>query len=130
MRIALVLEYDGGAFHGWQSQTGLRTVQAEVESALTKIANHPVQVVCAGRTDKAVHAKHQVVHFDTLVSRKDSAWIIGANHFLPQDIVVRKIYHVPDHFHACIGLRLCELFSILFLHLEIGASLHDQHRNI
>ena len=100
MRIALTLEYDGSAFHGWQTQAGLRTVQTEVELALTKIANHSIRIVCAGRTDSAVHAKYQVIHFDTPVSRPDSAWTMGANHFLPKDIAIHGVYQVPDDFHA------------------------------
>jgi tRNA pseudouridine38-40 synthase len=100
VRIALTLEYDGTAFHGWQTQAGLRTVQAEVELALTKIAGDPIQIVCAGRTDAAVHAKYQVIHFDTQVLRPDSGWTIGVNHFLPKDIAITHVYYVPDDFHA------------------------------
>ena len=62
-RIALGLRYDGSAFHGWQSQDEhLRTIQALVEKAIANVANHPVNLVCAGRTDAGVHALWQVVH--------------------------------------------------------------------
>ncbi|HUH30577.1 MAG TPA: tRNA pseudouridine(38-40) synthase TruA, partial [Rhodanobacter sp.] len=69
MRIALGIEYDGTDFLGWQRLTVGASVQAEVERALSKIAAHPVQVSCAGRTDTGVHARCQVVHFDTTAQR-------------------------------------------------------------
>ncbi len=56
MRIALVVEYDGSQYHGWQAQAGLHTVQQSVEQALSRVADCPVSVVCAGRTDTGVHA--------------------------------------------------------------------------
>lgn len=100
MRLALVIEYDGTNFHGWQFQPQLRTVQGELEKALTQIANHPIQTHCAGRTDKGVHAKYQVIHFDTTAIRPLSAWIFGVNHFLPKDISIRHAIEVSDNFHA------------------------------
>ena len=75
MRVALGIEYDGSAFHGWQAQQdGVRTVQTELEAALAKVANHPLRVVCAGRTDTGVHALGQVVHFDTEAQRTERNW--------------------------------------------------------
>jgi len=60
MRIALGIEYDGRHFCGWQMQTqGMRTVQAELENALSKVADKPIQVICAGRTDTGVHARSE-----------------------------------------------------------------------
>lgn len=100
MRIALTLEYDGGAFHGWQAQTGLRTVQTELERALGQIADHAVRVVVAGRTDAGVHATHQIVHFDTQSTRSVRDWVVGVNHYLPKDISIRAAQAMPEHFHA------------------------------
>ena len=63
MKVALGVEYFGKNFHGWQIQkSGLRTVQSEVELALSEVANHPVRVFCSGRTDSGVHAIEQVIH--------------------------------------------------------------------
>ena len=100
MRIALGLEYDGTPFQGWQSQPGGRTVQDALEAALGAIAGEPVRVTCAGRTDTGVHARAQVVHFDTLVDRPDSAWAKGVNRHLPPQIAVLWAAKVADDFHA------------------------------
>ena len=62
-RIALNIEYNGTNYHGWQAQPKLKTIQATVESALSKVADQSIQVVCAGRTDAGVHAINQIIHF-------------------------------------------------------------------
>ena len=100
MRIALVVEYDGSQYHGWQSQTGLRTVQHALERAISQVADHEVRVGCAGRTDTGVHAMHQVVHFDAKKERSMRAWVHGSNSFLPKDVCVRWAHEVPEHFDA------------------------------
>lgn len=100
VRIALGVEYDGGYFHGWQHQPELRTVQNELETALSRIADHKIRVQCAGRTDTGVHASGQVVHFDTEHNRNVRAWTFGVNSYLPKDISVRWMRYVDDDFHA------------------------------
>lgn len=100
-RVALCISYKGSRYFGWQSQSsGIPTVQDEVQSAISKVANHPVEVVCAGRTDKAVHATYQVVHFDTTSKRSERAWVFGCNANLPPDISVAWAKPVSDEFHA------------------------------
>lgn len=100
MRIALGVEYDGSAFHGWQIQPGGGTVQDALQAALRRIAGGAVDVVCAGRTDAGVHATGQVVHFDAPVDRPLSAWVRGVNTFLPAAVAVRWAQPVTDDFHA------------------------------
>jgi tRNA pseudouridine38-40 synthase len=100
MRIALGIEYDGYAFYGWQAQTGLNTIQGCLEEAISKIANEPIKLFCAGRTDAGVHAVGQVVHFDTSAIRDHRAWIVGTNTYLPPTIAVRWIQEVDEAFHA------------------------------
>lgn len=101
MRLAIGLEYDGTGFMGWQRQVHpVRTVQACVESALATVANHPVEVTCAGRTDAGVHASGQVVHFDTHAQRTERSWLLGVNSNLPEDVAVRWMRAVPEEFHA------------------------------
>lgn len=100
MRIALKIEYDGRPFCGWQHQDNLPTIQAYVEKALTTVANHPVTVICAGRTDAGVHALQQVVHFDTTAIRPERAWVFGCNRILPSAIAIHWAKVMPDDFHA------------------------------
>jgi len=100
MRIALGIEYDGTRFSGWQTQRHARAIQPLVEHALSKVADAPVKVVCAGRTDAGVHACCQVVHFDTHAERTMRAWTLGANAHLPEDVSVRWARPVSDHFNA------------------------------
>lgn len=100
MRIALGLSYDGSFDAGWQRQQHCASLQAHVEHALSKVAASPIETVCAGRTDKGVHATAQVIHFDTMVEREIYAWIAGVNHYLPRYIKVHWARHVSDDFHA------------------------------
>jgi len=100
MRIALGVEYDGSAFHGWQIQPGGGTVQDVLQGALAQIAGVSIDVVCAGRTDAGVHATGQVVHFDAPVERPLSAWVRGVNTFLPVAVAVHWAQPVADDFHA------------------------------
>lgn len=100
MRIALGVQYNGLAYHGWQRQPQMSTVQGCVESALSSVAACPVSVTCAGRTDTGVHATYQVVHFDTDSRRELRAWVFGTNSRLPVDISVLWAQAVNDTFSA------------------------------
>ncbi|MET0065097.1 MAG: tRNA pseudouridine(38-40) synthase TruA [Candidatus Thiodiazotropha sp.] len=100
MRVALGIEYDGSGFHGWQFQGDVRSVQEVLEQALSKVADHPVSVHCAGRTDTGVHATGQVVHFETEAKRSQRSWVLGCNVNLPDDVSVTWARPVPDEFHA------------------------------
>ena len=103
MRLALGLQYDGSAFHGWQTQADRQTVQDVVEEALARLAGAPVPTICAGRTDAGVHATYQVVHVDPPVTRPLNAWVRGVNRFLPPAVAVRWAVEVPPEFHARYG---------------------------
>lgn len=100
MKIALGLEYDGREFHGFETQPNGRTVQACLEAALSKVADQPVKVICAGRTDAGVHALGQIVHFVSQAERPLNAWVFGANSNLPEDVSVNWSRAVPEEFHA------------------------------
>ncbi|BAU47296.1 tRNA pseudouridine synthase A [Sulfurifustis variabilis] len=100
MRIAAILEYDGSRFAGWQLQTGKRTVQGCVEEAFSKVADEPIRVTVAGRTDAGVHACAQVVHFDTSAARTSYSWARGAVSNLPPEIAVLWAGQVDTGFHA------------------------------
>lgn len=101
------IEYDGSDFSGWQIQPqgGVRTVQACVESALAIVANEPVRVHCAGRTDSGVHGLGQVIHFDTDAERSPHAWVFGTNANLPADVSSLWAQVVDDSFHARFSAR-------------------------
>lgn len=105
MRIALGVEYDGSGYRGWQTQPEGGAIQDHVEAALSQLANAPVAVVAAGRTDAGVHALHQVVHFDAPVEREAHAWVRGTNRFLPANIRVLWAMPVADDFHARYSAR-------------------------
>lgn len=100
MRIALGLEYDGAGFCGWQAQPCGCSVQDALEAALAKVADAPIRVICAGRTDAGVHAIAQVVHFDTDVERPANAWVRGTNAHLLATMAVRWAQPMPPDFHA------------------------------
>ncbi len=105
MRIALGVEYDGTDYFGWQRLTEGPSVQAQLEQALSRVAAHPVQVSCAGRTDAGVHGRCQVVHFDTMARREMRGWILGACSNLPGSVAVLWAQPVLDSFHARFAAR-------------------------
>ncbi len=100
MRYAAIVEYDGSQFNGWQIQPRAPSVQAVVEAALAHVADEPVRVHTAGRTDTGVHAVGQVIHFDTDRSRSSYGWLRGANTKLPDSAAINWIAAVDDDFHA------------------------------
>jgi tRNA pseudouridine38-40 synthase len=99
-RVAIVLQYVGTEFLGWQSQTKGRTVQDELEQVLVEVAGHPVRVHAAGRTDTGVHAAAQVVHFDTTSLIPAPRWMKVLNSRLPEDMMVRASAAVSADWHA------------------------------
>ncbi|SEP89090.1 tRNA pseudouridine(38-40) synthase TruA [Basfia succiniciproducens] len=138
MKIALGIEYNGKNYFGWQRQEKVHSVQAELEKALSFVANEKIEVFCAGRTDSGVHGTGQVVHFETNAIRPEKAWAFGTNANLPDDIAVRWAKEVPDDFHArfsatarryryvlyCNKLRSAILpYGITHTHLEF-----DEHK--
>lgn len=100
MRWAAGIEYAGSAYRGWQRHAHIDSVQARVESALSQVGNHPIEVMASGRTDAGVHARMQVVHFDSEAARGPDAWRMGSNAHLPRDIAVQWVLPVDAAFHA------------------------------
>lgn len=115
-RVALALEYHGAGYQGWQAQyrPGTPTVQETLEQALGRIAAAPVRVQCAGRTDRGVHASHQLVHFDSPVARPVRAWVQGANSLLPDTVVVKWARPVDATFHARFSARARRYRYVIF----------------
>ena len=100
MKYAACIEYDGTEYFGWQRLSHGPSVQGEVEQSLSTVANHNVEVTCAGRTDSGVHGIGQIIHFESDAERAQKAWQLGCNTNLPDDISMRWIQPVTDEFHA------------------------------
>jgi tRNA pseudouridine38-40 synthase len=99
-RIALILNYDGTGFNGWQIQPEGRSVQSEIQKALKIILGSETPVVASGRTDTGVHALGQVIHFDAGSDIALSRLCVGMNGILPRDVSVRNAFDVPHDFNA------------------------------
>jgi len=103
-RIALLLSYDGSEFCGWQRQAGDRSVQEDLEKALSKLCGSPVSVTGSGRTDAGVHAIGQVAHFDDQEGNiPPDKFFLALNTHLPRDIRVHQSRAFDDDFHARYG---------------------------
>ncbi|MCX7554441.1 tRNA pseudouridine(38-40) synthase TruA [Marinicella sp. S1101] len=100
MRIAFGVEYDGQPFYGFQTQKQEPTVQSCLEKAVSKVANHPVRVICAGRTDTGVSATQQIIHFETTAVRTPRQWVLGVNTAIHEGVSVLWAKQVDDTFHA------------------------------
>lgn len=119
MRLALGVEYDGAPFCGWQTQPGGCAVQDHLQSALARIADSPVEVTAAGRTDTGVHATAQVVHFDTEARREPNAWVRGTNSTLDPGVRVLWAAEVAPQFHARYG-ALSRTYTYLLLNEPVA----------
>lgn len=130
----MCIAYQGTAYHGWQAQTSLSSVQRAVEKGLSQVANHPVFVVCAGRTDSGVHASKQVVHFETTAKRDLFQWVMGANYFLPKDIRILSATPVDDDFNARFSAVARVYHYVIYNHRITSVFLKDltafYHQNI
>ncbi|HEV7813819.1 MAG TPA: tRNA pseudouridine(38-40) synthase TruA [Janthinobacterium sp.] len=117
-RIALGVQYDGTAWHGYQKQEDGHTVQDRLEFALKEFARTDLATTCAGRTDTGVHALEQVVHFDTELTRPQHSWVRGVNAFLPPSIAVRWAKEITpdpdDDFHARFSARSRTYHYVLY----------------
>ncbi|MDP6122952.1 MAG: tRNA pseudouridine(38-40) synthase TruA [Arenicellales bacterium] len=123
LRFAASIEYDGSLFCGWQSQQGVPTVQDAVESALTSVADQPVKVVAAGRTDTGVHSIGQIIHFDSQAVRTEDAWLRGGNTHLPPGVSIIWVKSVDDHFHARFG-AIERAYRYIILNRPVRPSLY------
>jgi tRNA pseudouridine38-40 synthase len=99
-RVALVIQYAGTHLYGWQKQPRGRTVQSEIELAISAVLGQPANIYGAGRTDSGVHAAAQVAHFDNPSVIPAIRWASVLNSRLPDDIVIRAAAAVSDSWHA------------------------------
>jgi tRNA pseudouridine38-40 synthase len=103
--IKLTLCYDGTDFHGWQRQSGLRTVQDVLEQALEQLTGARPNTTSSGRTDSGVHALGQVVHFLTASRHSIETFVRALNALLPRDVRVLDGREMPQAFHATLDAR-------------------------
>ncbi|NHM33407.1 tRNA pseudouridine(38-40) synthase TruA [Neobacillus terrae] len=100
-RYKCLVSYDGTGFEGYQIQPNGRTVQGELERVLNKLhKGGPVKVSGSGRTDAGVHAKGQVIHFDSALSIPEEKWGMALNSLLPKDLTILKVEKADPEFHA------------------------------
>ncbi len=105
MRVALLIQYLGTNFHGWQRQPNQVSVQGCIEQAIADITGFPVNIYGAGRTDSGVHAAAQVAHFGYQGPIPAGKWAKIINARLPEDIVVIASAQVSDNWHARFSAR-------------------------
>ncbi len=105
-RYLLQIEYDGTLYHGWQIQQNVRTIQEEIERALTQLTQQQIRITGSGRTDAGVHAYKQMAHFDEEKRQFGiEVYIRGLNSYLPDDIIIKNCHEVPPDFHARFDAR-------------------------
>ncbi len=100
MRYKVIIAYDGSGFNGYQKQSEQRTIQGEIEKALKLVCKEDVKVHASGRTDSFVHAKGQVIHFDTNLQVSAIDMKNALNSTFPDDIFARIVYRVNSEFHS------------------------------
>ena len=98
MRMALVVEYEGTNYHGFQYQTNAPSIQEDLERAIRRLTGEQVRVNGAGRTDAGVHAKGQVVAFDTETDHRPETFVRALNFYLPGEIGVKAAYRTQCDF--------------------------------
>ncbi|MEZ5557448.1 MAG: tRNA pseudouridine(38-40) synthase TruA [Pseudomonadales bacterium] len=126
MNLALGVEYDGSAFHGFQRQSNAPSVQQALEEALARIADHPVRVAAAGRTDRGVHATGQVVSLQVAAERPLRAWWLGTNSHTPPQLKVRWARAVSPEFHARYS-AVARRYQYLFYEAEASSPLLEPY---
>ena len=111
-RVALLVQYDGSHYSGWQKQKNAITVQEILDRALSKITNYKVKTFAAGRTDAGVHASGQVVHFDVDCVVPGNSFSDVLNSLLPSSIRILESVEVKDSWHACYSAMYLSLIHI------------------
>lgn len=123
--IKLLIEYDGTAYHGWQRQKGVATIQETIESAIRIMTGERVTLIGSGRTDAGVHSYGQAANFKVNTSLTPMIFKKGLNSLLPPDIVIKDAEQVPEHFHArydCKG----KSYQYHILNREIPSAIHHR----
>ena len=126
-RFAIGIEFCGTHYRGWQTQqTGVISVQETIEKVLSKIANEPISLHGAGRTDAGVHATNMVAHFDSSALRSERGWLMGSNSQLPKDISIQWIKAMDQDFHARFKAQARRYRYVVYNHPQRPALMHKQ----
>ncbi len=124
-RWVMGVEYDGTHYNGWQYQPHAPSVQESLNSAISAVADESIACVGSGRTDTGVHARAQVVHFDTQAERSERDWLLGINSNLPDDINILWIKEIEAEFHARYSaVKRSYRYSILNRPVRSALALH------
>ncbi len=105
MNVKIEIEYEGTNYSGWQKQEGVKTIQEEIERALSKITGEAVEIFGSGRTDAGVHALGQVASFNVQTTIPPERIRFALNQHLPEDIRILKSMEVDEGFHARFSAR-------------------------
>ena len=122
----LQIEYFGKNYCGWQKQSHSPSIQQHLEKALSKVANHNIDTICAGRTDTGVHATSQVVNFSSDACRSLDAWQRGANALLPSDIKVINIKEVAETFNSRFS-ALSRTYNYIIYNSPVSSPIFTAH---
>jgi tRNA pseudouridine38-40 synthase len=122
----LTIEYEGTACNGWQRQKAVRTIQGEIEKAISLITQQKVALIGAGRTDAGVHAIAQVANFVCETKLEPCIFIKGLNSLLPEDIVIRECVLADGKFHSRYDAR-CKIYNYRILNREIPPAIGRQY---
>ncbi|EST51602.1 tRNA pseudouridine synthase A [Brevibacillus panacihumi W25] len=107
-RLKCIVAYDGTDYSGFQVQPDQITIQGEIEAALERVTGEKIQIFGSGRTDAGVHARGQVIHFDTASHIPLDKWRFVLNNQLPDAIVIRSVEEAEASFHARFDVRVKE----------------------
>ena len=122
----IIVEYDGTAYHGWQRQKADRTIQGEIEKALTTMTGKPVSLAGSGRTDAGVHAIGQTASFSSDAGLGPDIYLKGLNSLLPDDILIRVCESMDPAFHARYDAR-SKLYQYRILNRDMPSILERHY---
>jgi len=126
MNFKLIIEYDGSAYHGWQRQKTDRTLQGEIENALSTMTGQKITLLGSGRTDAGVHALGQVANFHCDTRLTAETFQKGLNGLLDDDIVIRDCQQADEDFHARYDVK-SKTYHYRILNRQIPTAIHRQY---
>lgn len=129
-RIKLIIQYNGTRFYGFQRQHDLNTIQGNIEEAWYKITTENITLTPAGRTDKGVHAYHQVCHIDTDNNLPLIKYLDGLNHYLPPDIRIMYVAEVTPTFHARFSATMRSYRYIIYNNRQASPFWHNRATHV